>query len=68
MQAGDGTRRDVLLEGQHLILDADDLGYSRGVERGIVEAHEGGRARRSLARDPFGGAAIRPARVRRTTR
>ncbi len=27
---------------KHLIVNADDFGYSRGINRGIVEAHERG--------------------------
>ena len=43
MQVGHSTRADDLVNpARHLIVNADDFGYSRGVNRGIIEAHERG--------------------------
>jgi chitin disaccharide deacetylase len=43
MQVGHSTRVDDLVnQARHLIVNADDFGYSRGVNRGIIEAHERG--------------------------
>src|SRR5918994_7702206 len=43
MHVGHSTRARSLVEpATYLIVNADDFGYTRGVNRGIVEAHEHG--------------------------
>lgn len=61
------TRGHLLEAGTYLIVNADDLGYSRGVNRGIVEAHERGIVTSAslMVKQPAAAEAAAYARARR---